>query len=78
MTETTVWLTMEQASIAEDGPVTTKHGNVKDWMRRNVRLANGQRGIVRARSLNPPHATNLVYREIDVRRLNPESESNAR
>lgn len=55
------WAPMEAAGIVQDGPVTTKRGEVKDWMRRRVTFSDGRTKIVRAHSWTR-HSTNLTYR----------------
>lgn len=55
------WADMEAADIIADGPVSTKDGDVHDWMRRQATFADGSKRIVRGHSWTE-HAINLMYR----------------
>ncbi|WP_374374424.1 phage Gp37/Gp68 family protein [Dongia sp.] len=54
------WAPGDTFGAIQDGPVTDRHGNVKDWMRRYVVCAD-HASRLDAHSFTE-HATNLVYR----------------
>jgi len=55
------WADMKTAGIAESGPVMTRTGRVKDWLRQAVTFAGGTKCTVQAHSWTG-HGTNLMYR----------------